>query len=298
MGYALLTALCWAFGGFGSSRISRHYGPARANGTRLMIASGVLALILVATGRSLSWTVALLFALSGFLHLTVGDIALFGTYRRLGPRMGVLMVCSLAPPTALIAEWYMLGTRLPPDKLLCAAGILMAVGCAVAPRERAHLSPHELKWGLLCGAVSGIGQGLGAALNRVAFEQNDGIGDWEAAFFRVLAGGAGVWAWVAILTLLGKRPLLRPDELIPHRKIEGHPWVWMGLSVAMGPVLGMMFLMKALASTPSGLVQAALSTLPVMMIPVAWGLDGNRPSLRSMGFGMIAVGLTAWLALM
>jgi len=300
MGSAILTALCWALGGFGSSRIARHYGPARANGTRLLIASVVLAGIVGVSGEGYAWKYAPLFALSGILHLSIGDVGLFGVYRRLGPRMGVLMVCSLAPPTALVTEWWWLGTTLPVTKLLCAAGILVAVGLAVAPRERAHLPPAELRLGLLCGIIAGVGQGLGAAVNRVAFSQaGDGVvGDWQAALFRVMAGGVGVWIWVVVLSLLGTKPLQRPDELIPHRRVEGHPWIWMGVSVLLGPVFGMMFLMQAFASTPSGLVQAALSTLPVFMIPVAWVLDGSRPSIRSAVAGLAAVALTALLALM
>ncbi|MDA3874313.1 MAG: EamA family transporter, partial [Kiritimatiellae bacterium] len=92
--FALLTALCWSLGGFGSSRIARHYGSAPANGMRLTLAALVLGGIGVVWGSSFlipnrSW-----FLLAGFVHLCLGDIGLFAAYRLLGPRIGVLMVCS------------------------------------------------------------------------------------------------------------------------------------------------------------------------------------------------------------
>jgi drug/metabolite transporter (DMT)-like permease len=71
----------------------------------------------------------------------------------------------------------------------------------------------------------------------------------------------------------------------------------MTISVLFGPVLGMIFLMRAFESAPAGLVQATLATLPVFMIPVAWIFDGNVPSKRSVAAGTCAVALTAVLIL-
>jgi len=81
----------------------------------------------------------------------------------------------------------------------------------------------------------------------------------------------------------------------PHQKIKGNPAFWLILSTLLGPLLGMYCLSAALESTPAALVQAVITTMPVFMIPVAWILDGNAPSLRSIFSGSAAVGLTALL---
>lgn len=296
--FALLTALCWSLGGFASSRIARHYGSAPANGMRLTIAAFVLGGIGIMLGSSFvipnrSW-----FMLAGFLHLSLGDIGLFAAYRRLGPRLGVLMVCSISPAVALIGEWLALGTTITLAQLLCAGAVLLMVTLAVAPRERRHLPPSELRIGIFAGVFSAVCQGASAVVNRIAF---DGIGEpippWISACYRVSAGALGVGCFLLILHLSGRSPFRRPSELIPHKKVGGHPLGWMTISVLLGPVVGLIFLMRAFESAPAGLVQATLATLPVFMIPVAWVFDGNAPSKRSVAAGTCAVALTAVLIL-
>ncbi len=294
--FALLTAICWSFAGFSSSRISRAYGTAVGNGLRLFFSTIVLLLICVFSGISLWLPGQPWFMLAGVIHLTLGDIGLFAVYRRLGPRIGVLMVSSLAPATALLGEWVLLGTTLKLQQLFMIGVILALVIFAVAPRERSHLSRRELKIGILAGFFAAVMQGLSAVVSRYAYSLSDiAISPWSAAFSRVSTATLGVGCWILFLQLKGHNPLRKPEELVPHKKIAGHPAIWMTVSVGLGPVLGITCLMKALETTPSGLVQAVISTLPVFMIPVAWILDGNVPSRRSVLAGCGAVGMTAWL---
>lgn len=295
--YALLTALCWSISGFASSRLSRNFGAGPANLYRLGIASFILAVICLLTTGSLWLSGAPRFMLAGFFHLTVGDMALFAAFRRLGPRLSVLLVGSLAPPTALIAEWLISGTTLQSSQLLCAAGILLLVAVAVAPKEREHLSRRELQVGLALGTVAAIGQGLGTTIQRVGnvMIEETIYQPWTITFLRVSAGTAGVVLWMGFRKLRGENVFERPTELIPHQKIKGHPLLWLGISSIMGPIVGIMFLVTALENNPAALVQACIATMPVFMIPWAWILDGNKPSTRSVLSGCAAVGLTAWL---
>jgi len=298
MFFALLTAWCWSLGGFASSRIARFFGSAPANAYRLALATLGLGLIVLVTGASFGLQTWKTFMLAGFLHLCLGDVALFACYRRLGPRLGVLMVCSLAPPTALIAEWSLQGTRISGEHLFLAGGILCMVIFAVAPRERRHLSPQELKLGLGAGLLAGGAQGVAAAVNRVAFSGLETVpSPWTAAFYRVGAGAFGVAVWLLWKQVRGAQPFHRPPQLFSDQKISGHPYFWLGLSTLMGPMVGMMFLMRAFEAAPAVLVQSTLATLPVFMIPVAWLLDGTVPSKRSLIAGTAAVGLTVTLVM-
>jgi drug/metabolite transporter (DMT)-like permease len=300
--FAFLTAILWAFAGFGSSRIARHFGSAQANALRLVLASLLLTLIGAGLGTLRIPPGAAMFALSGFLHLALGDIALFAVYRRLGPRIGVLAVSSLAPPTAMAVEWLLLGTAITFKELALAAGVLVCVILAVAPKERKHLTPAELRTGILAALLATLGQGCSAAVSRLGFAQaaDAGIrlGPWMPTLLRCATGAICVLLWLAARQILGHKIHQRPADLIPHRRIEGHPLGWLALSTLLGPVIGVLTLMTALESHPAALVQAVLATLPVMMLPVAWFFDGNAPSRRSLLFGILAVALAVWIVMM
>ena len=56
-----------------------------------------------------------------------------------------------------------------------------------------------------------------------------------------------------------------------------------------GPVLGMGTFQMALATVPSGIVLPITATTPLMVIPFAYWLEGERPSKRSLVGGVIAV---------
>jgi len=299
--FAFLTSILWAFAGFGSSRIARHFGSAQANALRLVLASLLLTLIGAGLGTLRIPPGAAMFALSGFLHLALGDIALFAVYRRLGPRIGVLAVSSLAPPTAMAVEWLLLGTAITFKELALGAGVLVCVILAVAPKERKHLTPAELRTGILAALLATLGQGCSAAVSRLGFAQaaDAGIrlGPWMPTLLRCATGALFVLLWLTARQILGHKIHQRPADLIPHRRIEGHPLGWLALSTLLGPVIGVLTLMTALESNPAALVQAVLATLPVMMLPVAWFFDGNAPSKRSILFGILAVALAAWIVL-
>lgn len=298
--FALFTSICWSISGFASSRISRSFGAGPANLLRLSLASCILACICLLSAQALWIPHSFWFLLAGFSHLALGDLALFASFRRLGPRLGVLMVGSLAPPIALIIEWLVLGTTLTALQILCAGGVLLLVAVAIAPRDRQHLHSTELKLGLLFGSIAALGQGLGTSLQRIGYVNNNEIAQslWTVTFLRVGAGALGVLGWICLLKILGKNPFSRPRELIPHHKVKGHPMLWLSISTLLGPIVGMFFLITALETVPAALVQATIATMPVFMIPVAWLLDGNKPSIRSILSGCAAVGLTAWLMLL
>jgi len=56
-----------------------------------------------------------------------------------------------------------------------------------------------------------------------------------------------------------------------------------------GPVLGVGCYQWALSTTPSGIVLPIVATLPLVVIPFAWRLEGDRPGGRSIIGGIIAV---------
>jgi len=69
------------------------------------------------------------------------------------------------------------------------------------------------------------------------------------------------------------------------------------LNAIVGPALGVACFQWALSISPSGIVLPIVATTPVVTIPLAYWMDGDRPSLRSIVGGVIAVTGTVALAL-
>ena len=91
---------------------------------------------------------------------------------------------------------------------------------------------------------------------------------------------------------------MRPVAAIPQHyssAIDGAEqqerswWPWLLSAIVTGPILGVSALQMAYAEVPSGIVLAILATLPLAVIPWAWLLDGDKPSLRSLLAGFVAV---------
>jgi drug/metabolite transporter (DMT)-like permease len=64
---------------------------------------------------------------------------------------------------------------------------------------------------------------------------------------------------------------------------------WIGLNALAGPTLGVGCYQWALAVAPTAVVLPIVATTPVVAIPLVWLIDGDRPSLRSIIGGVIAV---------
>ena len=64
-----------------------------------------------------------------------------------------------------------------------------------------------------------------------------------------------------------------------------------------GPVLGVGCYQWALATAPGGIVLPIAATTPLFAIPIAYWLEGDRPSRRALVGSAIAVAACAALAL-
>lgn len=72
---------------------------------------------------------------------------------------------------------------------------------------------------------------------------------------------------------------------------------WIVLNALSGPTLGVGCYQWALATTPTGVVTAITALTPLAVIPLAWWVDRERPTRRSIIGGVLAVGGAIWLRL-
>lgn len=269
----------------------RAVGTVRANLGRLLVGLLFLGLWMLVFGHGLSGSSLSIFLLSGVIGMGVGDAAFFATLPLLGSRLSIMLMQCLSVPIAILVEWRWLGTRLSPAQLVCSAVVLAGIVVALTPTRK---DPPKVKvrgYGAIFGVLAALGQGVGAVLSRKGFELAASSGvpvdGLTAAFPRVLGGLLFTAAWYGTLHFFRPSPTAAPPERSPLSNAARYLLVLAhGLA---GAVLGMGAFQMALASVPSGIVLPIVATTPLMVIPFAYWFEGERPSIRSLTGGVVAV---------
>jgi drug/metabolite transporter (DMT)-like permease len=205
----------------------------------------------------------------------------------------VLVHC-LAAPFAAGIEWLWLGTRLTSEQAWSSVVILAGVALALAPDRRLRLTRSALVWGIVFGVTAAFAQGLGAVVSRKAYQVAAGAGEHidglTAAYQRIVAG----WAIAAASYVLFRKrdavlDSVRSDaDLTPQSRWE-RARGWVLLNALAGPTLGVGCYQWALADAPTGVVLPIVATTPIVIIPLARLIEGERPRKRSLLGGAIAV---------
>jgi len=286
---AFLTAFFFSFSGVCASRSTRLIGPIKANFYRLVFGFACLALYAYTLGQGHRGPGFVWFMISGAVGVGLGDTATFLAIRRIGPRLSVMLVQCLTAPIGAVVEWLWLGTRLTPFQLLGSAIILMGSGLALWPEKKINISPALLRAGIIFGSLGALGQALGAVITRKADSTNTlvhfQVNGMTAAYQRMLGALiVGIIIYYAIeLLMRRKRRAPLPAGVYP----KAAPWIVLnGLS---GLVLGISCYQWALQNTATGIVLAVVATTPLIVMPMAYLLDNDRPSRRALLGGVVAV---------
>lgn len=287
---AFLAAFFFALNATCASHSVRENGSLRANLGRLLVAVVALGLFAHLAGggfasASLGW-----FFLSGIVGMGLGDLGGFAALPLLGSRITVLITQCLAAPIAAIGEWIWLGTRLTAAQMAWGALILAGVAIAITPGKSSPPRVRVRPIGFLFGLVAASGQGLGALISRKGVLVADAAGEATrhagfgitAAYHRILAGLVFTLVWFLVLRLLHRLPTAAPKD-------GSHGRSWILANGFAGPVLAVACYQWALATTPGGIVLPIAATAPLLSIPIAYGLEGDRPPRRALLGGVLAV---------
>jgi len=288
---AIITTFLFAMSAVSAGRTTRVLGAGTANLARLMLATLFLGLWAHTGGQgfggaALPWLIA-----SGLIGFTLGDSALYAAYYRIGPRLAVLLCLCLAAPMGAAIEWLWLGTRLSGGQIFWGAAILVGVFAALAPDKRMPVPMRTWLVGIVLGVVAAFGQGAGAVLTVKAFEVAEAAGQHldgaTAAYQRIVPGLVATAIFV-----LGHRWRRGPAAGDEKARVD-HPWrrvwPWVVANALFGPALGVACISWALAVAPTGIVLAITATTPLVVIPFTMLLDGDRPTVRSLAGGVVAV---------
>jgi drug/metabolite transporter (DMT)-like permease len=284
---SFLTAILWSISVVCATRSTRYLGGALANLARLFLGTILLALWAHLFGKGLSGAGLWFFVLSGLAGFGLGDVAGYEALPRLGSRLAILIMQCVAAPIAALIEWLWLGTTLSPVQIFCGLLILAGVAIALAPKDHLQIGRKRLVSGVVFGLVAALGQALGAVLSRKAYQvahlAGQSIDGGTAAYQRILGGLGLVALYFIVIKARAKESASSPAGAWRAA------WPWVIFNALAGPTVGVSCYQWALATTPSGIVLPIVATTPLIVIPFAYKIEGDRPGVRSLIGGAIAV---------
>jgi drug/metabolite transporter (DMT)-like permease len=290
---SFLAAFFFALNATCGSHNVRAHGPLTANLGRLIIATVALALFAHTLGNGFSSASVPWFILSGLIGMGIGDVGTYSALPLLGSRLTVLLTQCLAAPIAAVGEWLWLRQRLTLPQIAWGAVILVGVAIAIMPSKASPPRVRVRPIGFFFGLLAAAGQGIGALVSRKGVMVANAAGEAThnatfgitAAYQRILAGLVFLLAWSLLMRLRTSSAVsTRPDP----KTIRHGRW-WMLANGLAGPVFAVSCYQWALATTPSGIVLPIAATAPLLSMPIAYWLEGDRPSRRAVVGGLVAV---------
>jgi drug/metabolite transporter (DMT)-like permease len=132
----------------------------------------------------------ILFLISGFIGLNVGDFFMIKAFQSIGPGR-TLLLYGFQPVMVGIASYYLFGQTISPYKLIA---ILFLVGCLVTfSYERFKEKGNWEFKGFLLALTFITLDSISLIMTRIAFDENPGLNAMQAHFFRCFGAVVGFW---------------------------------------------------------------------------------------------------------
>ena len=287
---AALTAFLFAFSGVCAGRSTRLIGAMNAGFLRLLVALVFLSVYAYLWGRGHSGAGLTYFALSGAIGIGLGDTAVFQAIKRIGPRLSVMLAQCLAAPFGAAIEWGWMGTELTATQICGIVIILCGSSLAIWPDKKMIVPPKVLLPGVLFGVLAAFGQAVGAVITRKANAVNlighleiDGL---TAAYQRMIGA---LLASLVIFALSALFQNARNTGAAVEKSAYKKAAPWILLNALSGLTLGIACYQWALQHTATGIVLAIVATTPLLVMPMTYFLDNDRPSKRALLGAFVAV---------
>jgi len=287
---ALLATVFFALSTVSGRRNVRALGSAAANFWRQAFAVLLLGIYAHIWGQgfhgaSLGW-----FLLSGFIGFGMGDVAIYLALPRLGARVTALMTQCLAVPLGVVLAWAWHGTRPSGSDALGGGLILFGVVVALSPSGPVA-RPEGLvtTGGILCGIIAAVGQAGGQVVAKHGFQlaqaRHTPADPGTVTYQRIFPGVAVALLW--FLWDRWRQTQISPGTAAPDYR-RAAPWI--ALNTLAGPTLGVACYQWATKLTDTALVLSLTAMTPLVVIPLAYLIDGDKPTWRGVVGGFIAVG--------
>jgi drug/metabolite transporter (DMT)-like permease len=223
------------------------------------------------------------------------DVFLFQALPRIGSRLSLLIVQCFSALSAAMLEWLWLGAKISTRQAAACVIILAGVALALAPGKHLETKRGVLAAGICFGFLAALGNGFGAVISRKAYAvaalAHQDIDGATAAYQRLI-GGLFV-AGVCLLAVKRREIAAQVTHPSPPRLPDSEKWrrvwPWILANGFAGQTLGVTCYQWALKTTRSGLVLAIVSIAPLVVIPFARIVEGEKIETRSVVGGLIAV---------
>lgn len=269
-------ALTWSIGTLISVSPARQLGAFAFTRIRMTIVFFILALVSAIYGgwETIRAEEIWILALSGFVGISLGDIALFSGLSRLGPRRNSILFATNAPISAVLAYFFLdeilnLGTLVGCSLVL--VGVVLSI---IFGKRRDQVHQWEevhgsLVVGVCLGLMAGLCQAVGAIIAKPTLEAG-------ADPITVSAIRVGVGALCVILATLATGDRMKA-------KVKMNPVLFgrVALSGFVGMGIGMSLLLFALAREDTGVVMTLSSMTPVLVLPILWYMTRERPAFAA-----------------
>ena len=259
---ALLTAILWSGTSYAFTEASRRIGSLQLNINRMILA--VLFLFVIIGVFSFSIKLSLrqieFLVISSIAGLVLGDSFLFKSFQIIGARLGMLIM-SLVPGFSTLFALFFLGEDLSVANLIGMFITLTGISVVVMDRnEQSQTVFHLNKLGVFYGVLGALGQASGLILAKFAFEESY-VNGFVAAFIRLLSAVV-ILLPVIVLMKRYKNPinLFKKDISAFKATVTG---------TILGPVLGISSSLIAITYAKIGIATTLMSTMPVIMLPIA-----------------------------
>ena len=241
---------------------------------------------LYADGKAWFWL-----SMSGFVGYLLGDYCLFNSYIWIGSRFGQLFM-TLAPPTAAIAGFFMLGETLAWNAWLGMLVTLTGIGISVLNKGASNKLSLKLPLkGVLFGIGAGVGQGVGLVLSKVGmshYEVSIPAGEemvadlmpFASTFIRAVTGAIG---FLCVMGLQRKFHTLATS--VRDRK-GMNAAVWATIT---GPFIGVSLSLMAVQYTEAGIASTLMALTPVFIIWPAHFFFGQKVTFKEVVGACISV---------
>ena len=277
---SLAAAAAFAASAMFIDQVSGRVGPLQLSRWQMSFAFLMTAAIVAVTGgwQTLDLSMILWLTASSASGIMLGSLTYIATIQFTGPRISALLFTT-ASPFALALGF---GFRGETVSLIQAAGVgLIVAGIALAvmgpKQDEGARTPKPLWIGIGLGLVTSFAQALGSLFARPAMLEG---ADPVAAM--VVRSGTGALFFILLLAL----PAFRPAALPSRPEIRQ-----IGFASLAGMVVGMSFLMAALARGDVGIVTTLSSTTPILILPMVWAVYGRMPGpLAWVGAAMAVIG--------
>jgi drug/metabolite transporter (DMT)-like permease len=241
---------------------------------------------LYADGKAWFWL-----SLSGFVGYLLGDYCLFNSYIWIGSRFGQLFM-TLAPPTAALFGWMLLGETLAWNALLGMLVTLTGIGISVLNKGTSNKLSLKLPLkGVLFGIGAGVGQGVGLVLSKVGmthYEMSIPAGEemvadlmpFASTFIRAVTGAVG------FLIVMGMQKQFHTLVTCVRDGKGMNAAVWATIT---GPFIGVSLSLMAVQYTEAGIASTLTALTPVFIIWPAHFFFGQKVTFKEVVGACISV---------